>query len=47
MVGVMARDALVNALVRPLGVVVQRVLGKDGAQVRLVDDQDLVEQFAA
>ena len=40
-------DALVDALVRPGGVVVLLVLGEDGAQVRLVQDQGPVEELTA
>ena len=40
-------DALVEALVRPGGVVVLLVFGQDGAQVRLAENQDAVEEFAA
>ena len=40
-------DALGDALVRPGGVVVGLVLGQDGAQVRLTEDQHVVEELAA
>ena len=47
LVGVVVWDLLGDALMRARRVVVERVFGQDGAKVCLVDDQDLVEQFAA
>ena len=41
------RDALGDALVRPGGVVVRLVLGQDGAQVCLAEDQHVVQHLAA
>ena len=46
-VGVLGGDVLADALVWSRVVVVGRILGQDGAQVCLVDDQGPVEQFAA
>ena len=40
-------DALGDALVRPGGVVVLLVPGQDGAQMRLTEDQHVVEELAA
>jgi hypothetical protein len=46
--GARVRDALVDALMRPGGVVMLLVLGQDGVQVRLVQDhQGPVEEFTA
>src|SRR6266436_4151093 len=47
MVGVVVGDVLADALVWSRAVVVGGVLGQDGAQACLVDDQGPVEQFAA
>ena len=44
---VTVRDALADALVGPGGVVMLLVLGQDGAQVCLVQDQGPVEEFPA
>ncbi len=46
MVRIVVRDVLADALVRAGGVVVRRVFGQNGAQVCLVQDQQVVEQFA-
>src|ERR1039457_3959476 len=43
--GARVRDALVDALMGPGGVVMLLVLGQDGAQVRLVQDQGPVEEL--
>jgi hypothetical protein len=40
-------DVLGDALVRPGRVVVRLVLGQDGAQMSLAEDQDAVEEFSA
>ena len=40
-------DALGDALVRPGRVVVRLVLGQDGAQMPLAEDQHPVEEFSA
>ena len=40
-------DALGDALVRPSRVVMHLVLGQDGAQVRLAENQQAVEEFPA
>src|ERR1022692_1859114 len=45
--GARVRDALVDALMGPGGVVMLLVLGEDGAQVRLVQDQGPVEELTA
>ena len=45
--GVRVRDALVEALMGPGGVVMLLVLGQDGAQVDLVQDQGPVEELTA
>ena len=45
--GVRVRDALVDALMRPGGVVMLLVLGQDRSQVRLVQDQGPVEDLTA
>jgi hypothetical protein len=46
-VGLARGSALVDALVGPGRVVVHVVLGQDGAQVRLAQDQHAVQEFAA
>src|ERR1039457_3078841 len=45
--GARVRDALVDALMGPGGVVMLLVLGQGGAQVRLVQDQGPVEELTA
>lgn len=45
-VRIVVRNVLADALVRAGGVVVRRVFSQDGAQVCLVQDQQVVEQFA-
>jgi hypothetical protein len=45
--GISARDALADALMGTGGVLVLLVLGRYGAQVGLVEDQDLVEELPA
>jgi hypothetical protein len=40
--GVTVRDALAEALMGPGGVVMLLVVGQDGAQMRLVQDEDPV-----
>ena len=44
---VIVRDALGDALVRPGRVVVRLVLGQDGAQILLAEDQHAVQYLAA
>ena len=46
-VGFVVGDALGDALVRPGRVVVRLVLGQDGAQMPLAEDQYPVEEFSA
>src|SRR5436189_227237 len=41
------RRPLIPALMRPPVVIVGRVFGQDGSQVRLIDDEDLVEALLA
>jgi hypothetical protein len=45
--GVTVRDALVDTLMGPGGVVVLLVVGQDSAQVRLVQDKDSVQELPA
>jgi hypothetical protein len=47
MSGSLSGNVLCDALVRPGRVVVRLILGEDGAQVRVAEDQRRVEDFAA
>ena len=47
MVGFAVGGPLVDALVRPGGVVVLLILGQDGAQVRFAEDQHPAQEVAA